>query len=525
MDYAQTRAAETALTEKRGKKRQNATVTRLQPHLALAEEQASAGNANSSSGGANDANSKNNLDTSSNTSVSASSPPPLQHHSTAPTSANELRTGRWTQEETALCDKLISCFEEGKLPLPDGIKLNDFLSSMLKSKQSRLTKKMKNAKLSMRQYRVTSGYIADDVEAREFSKLESDFFGSIRCDMERSEIRFHMQREWRELFSRYCTSIGQSLEATTWLRSVEEMDRRNSLQKDAARMARRKILMGYAISQDSMQEGVFIEPAGVASCSSSASMSSLRNQPELVGAGNCSATAEAEAGSACCPSPDEVNRVISTQSPCSRKRQCSDMSSCLPRKHVAAHELPTRSITTSFIDRVMNIVLRYALPFEYVDAWVPSLVVKDNMGARTPHASSMTSSPRLFFAGSSIAPVQVPGGGGTPISISPEDSFDLTSFSLYSENFSFDFGYGLPGRVYQSGQASWEQGIHNAPSTQFERAGGASQWGIQTAVGIPVASPNVGRIVVAFYSRFDRPRDDDLTLRLMDELNKVQNEH
>ena len=78
MDYAQTRAAETALTEKRGKKRQNATVTRLQPHLALAEEQASAGNANSSSGGANDANSKNNLDTSSNTSVSASSPPPAR---------------------------------------------------------------------------------------------------------------------------------------------------------------------------------------------------------------------------------------------------------------------------------------------------------------------------------------------------------------------------------------------------------------------------------------------------------------
>lgn len=32
----------------------------------------------------------------------------------------------------------------GRLPLPEGAKLNEFLSQMLKSKQSRLTKKMKN---------------------------------------------------------------------------------------------------------------------------------------------------------------------------------------------------------------------------------------------------------------------------------------------------------------------------------------------------------------------------------------------
>ena len=56
----------------------------------------------------------------------------------------ELRTGRWTNEETAYCDKLISKFMTGRLPLPEGAKLNEFLSQMLKSKQSRLTKKMKN---------------------------------------------------------------------------------------------------------------------------------------------------------------------------------------------------------------------------------------------------------------------------------------------------------------------------------------------------------------------------------------------
>jgi hypothetical protein len=55
----------------------------------------------------------------------------------------DLRTGRWTMEEMAFCDKLIFCFKEGLLPAAEGTKLNDFLASILRSKQSRLTKKMK----------------------------------------------------------------------------------------------------------------------------------------------------------------------------------------------------------------------------------------------------------------------------------------------------------------------------------------------------------------------------------------------
>lgn len=55
----------------------------------------------------------------------------------------ELRTGRWTLEEMSFCDKLIMCFKDGLLPVAQGTKLNDFLASVLRSKQSRLTKKMK----------------------------------------------------------------------------------------------------------------------------------------------------------------------------------------------------------------------------------------------------------------------------------------------------------------------------------------------------------------------------------------------
>jgi bHLH-MYC and R2R3-MYB transcription factors N-terminal len=96
------------------------------------------------------------------------------------------------------------------------------------------------------------------------------------------------------------------------------------------------------------------------------------------------------------------------------------------------------------------------------------------------------------------------------------------SFGEYSEKFSFEIGCGLPGRVYSSGVASWEQGIQNAPLQQFERSGGATQWGIQTVLGIPIPSPSAGRIVILFYSTEDRPRDLKLVNRITDLITKVR---
>ena len=54
---------------------------------------------------------------------------------------SERRTGRWTTEEMALCDKLIAKFESGELPVSNGVKLNEFLGNMLKSKQSHLLRR------------------------------------------------------------------------------------------------------------------------------------------------------------------------------------------------------------------------------------------------------------------------------------------------------------------------------------------------------------------------------------------------
>lgn len=443
IDEAKAAAAKLAPSGKRGKKRKNATIARLNPTSSLAH------------------------------SASNGSLPTLDEKGNG--EASELRTGRWTTEETAYCDQLIEKFERGMLPLGDGIKLNDFLSNMLKSKQSRLTKKMKNARLSARCYKRTSGFIDDDLEARTFSEAESAFFDSIPCSLEKSEIKFHMQKEWRELYSNYCVAIGQKLDADSWLTSVEEMDRRSSEAKDAARMARRKVMMGYALSQDAnnTDKGVFIEPHATINSS-----------------GNVGAVGASAQGAG-------------TITDAAGKRRGKGISFS----------------SSPFVGRIVDFLQRYNIPFEHVDAWVPSFV--PNQPGAPAAETTDDQKCRLCYAGSATTGVVLPPDGGSAVPLSPEEHFDLVSFGEYSQKFSFDLGCGLPGRVYSSGVASWEQGIQKAPSTLFERCGGASQWSIQTVLGIPVPSPNVGRVVVLLYSRHDRIRDQETVNRIAAALSKL----
>jgi hypothetical protein len=452
IDQAQREASSSVLTEKRGKKRKNATIARL-----------------------------------SSTTLAATAPISPAHVTTPveePESANGLRSGRWTEEETYYCDKLIELFERGQLPIPNGIKLNDFLSGMLKSKQSRLTKKMKNARLSARMYKREDKNILTADVAIEVSKSEVDFFESIKCTMERSEIRFHMQREWRELFTSYCTSIGQTVDAYEWMKSDEELDRRVSIQLDAARLARRKIMMGLALEKDtqSTTAGVFIdtdvsssnilsiqEPNRSASPSNSLSVKNVNNTTGLVS------------------NAKKLDKV--------------------------------RYYSSSFIKKVLQFLQRHGLPFEFCDIWVPSFTVgNNNVNSGTSSAQNC----RLFFAGFGVTEYLVPENNDGPAqSMSSEEFFDYLSFGEYSGKFSFDVGCGLPGRVYTSGVASWEQNIQNAPKEKFERKGGAEQWGIHTALGIPISSPSVERIVAVFYSKFHRVENLDLVDRLCTEISSV----
>lgn len=393
---------------------------------------------------------------------------------------SERRTGRWTTEEMAYCDKLIQKFESGELPLCDGIKLNEFLGNMLKSKQSRLTKKMKNAKLSSRTFQSTNVGLMDITEAREFSELEEAFFQSLSCAQERAEIKFHMQREWREQFSAHCVAAGVRLDADSWLNSVEEMDRRSSEARDAAKMARRKLMMGFALRTDAKNpdQGVFIE----------------RTEAD-------DRVAEGTNGL------DETN-VADHHSMLQALAKEAGRSADINGKSSLLHSAP-------FLSKVLAYMQRHNVPFEHVDLWVPSFIPTEE------HVSAPANC-RLCFAGSSTVDDCVGPDGKTKKALTPETHFNLFAFGDYSQKFSFDVGCGLPGRVYESGRPTWEQSVHNAPHNHFERCGGALQWGIKTVLGIPIASPNVGRIVLILYSCHDRPKDQELVGRLSDEFTKVR---
>ena len=130
---------------------------------------------------------------------------------------------------------------------------------------------------------------------------------------------------------------------------------------------------------------------------------------------------------------------------------------------------------------------------------------------------------RLRFAGSASTGTEVPPAdagaatlGGPPRVPLPADAaYHLSLFGGYSSKFSFARGCGLPGRVHAAGVPAWERHVARAPSHLFERRGGAMQFGITTALGLPVCSHNVGRIVLVLYSRHDREKDEGLALRMV----------
>ncbi|KAK1735930.1 hypothetical protein QTG54_013377 [Skeletonema marinoi] len=463
----------------------------------------------------------------------------------------ELRTGRWTAEETHYCDTLVSKFMAGRLPLPDGIKLNEFLSSMLKSKQSRLTKKMKNAKLSSKTFRRTTGYLTSELEAREYSEAEDAFFHSLQNQLERCEMRFHTRKEWRETFSTYCVSHGQMLNADAWLVSIDEMDRRVHRAKDRMRMERRKLMMGHALRHDlkNPNRGVVIDKVnndvncggsggdyggsmsggsvtgngdnGVAGASSASSYNGSNNNL-------MDSNANGQYSSYSMSGNDPM--LAADQQPQQLHQFEMDQQRARARSLSFALDGVGQSMASPFLNRIINFIHRHHIPFEYVDAWVPSFVPdgKDSsadggdgsQGGGESVASGQQQQQmkpdqdvdlhsnsgeqkqqqpqpkcRLCFAGSIGAKQVIVGGDGTnqyrrAVPLSSDDQFNLAAFGDYSESFSFDVGCGLPGRVYHMGVPTWEQSVHNAPLHHFERVGGSQQWGIRTVVGIPVPSPN-----------------------------------
>ena len=301
------------------------------------------------------------------------------------------------------------------------------------------------------------------------------------------------------MFSNHCLNIGQPLDVDAWLSSVEEMDRRKAMVRDASRMQRRQLMMGYALCQDSQfaEAGVFIE----------------RSEDEIAAAQNNEPIKPFSNSDVAFNSleTEEMLALLNDDNGQAAAAHSGDHAITSIEDNVASYEAVGKSCilhNSPFLNKTISYIKRHNVPFEHVDVWVPNF---QNDG---------TNKCILGFAGSATAEQEIPASGlGPAVKLDPETKFNLLAFGDYSQKFSFSVGCGLPGRVFHTRTPTWESAIHS--ESLFERSGGASQWGIKTVVAIPIPSPNVGRIVIVLYSRYERKRNDALVSKLQDEFTKL----
>eukprot|EP00578_Thalassiosira_sp_NH16_P013731 CAMPEP_0181117840 /NCGR_PEP_ID=MMETSP1071-20121207/22751_1 /TAXON_ID=35127 /ORGANISM="Thalassiosira sp., Strain NH16" /LENGTH=987 /DNA_ID=CAMNT_0023202283 /DNA_START=59 /DNA_END=3023 /DNA_ORIENTATION=- len=519
----------------------------------------------------------------------SSSSDPLSSHNRSSSSTSfydpaSPRTGKWSDEEIAFRDSLVPHFVDGSLPLPPGLKLIEFLSSMLKSKPSRLTKKMKHAKLSTRHFHLDAGCIRSSERAAEVSRLERAFVDCISDPVERSEIKFHMGREWRDHLAERLTYLRVPFDAEEWLRSVDAMDNRIALSKSRNRMVRRRFMMGKAMEEDAQTShpGIFIDRSKDndggqddvdLELLASALEANDHEDADLKALYSTMATDQAHAVPSTAKMTSSATE-ISTRSLDSGSHASSNDLAAEQQQHpppfrsvllpgLGSAEGPNFRFAAPFLAKVTAYIERNRVPFEHVDIWVPSssggFPTLDPTGATAPEPTVLGSGSgnavpaqggatggRLCFAGSASVGAQIltdeddanltspvgSGGHGNAspvppcfdhrtrpglrvVPLSSDEIYHLSLFGSYSEKFSFNPGCGLPGRVFESAVPAWEQFIANAPSHLFERRGGAIQFGIKTALGLPIKSPNVGRIVMVLYSKHNREKDDGLVARMI----------
>ncbi|KAL3908996.1 MAG: hypothetical protein SGILL_008267, partial [Bacillariaceae sp.] len=464
-------------------------------------------------------------------------------------STEQQRTGRWTSEEIAFVDYLVNAFDTGSMPLPHGIKLNEFLGDVLLCKSSRLTKKMKNAKLSARSFMLGNAQPVYNPKDRQIlSTLQEKFLSSISSESTRLELKFNLAKQWRTHFSNLCIQVGYSmLDGKDWVGSLEEMESRATRAEDAVRRVRRR-KMSQALQTDGSSDAnpsVFI--GGIKAHTAA---SQLESDPTNMTIAHLSSSDKPRTISA------EDNRALddsleflngsgnSVSSPFQRGRSRTlsldflesqrdrafsddfdavldtlmDNEEGVDAPSSAATEDPNANTSSDsphscgpFLDAIINYMETHKIPFQHADLWVPSYSPQEL--AQPASQAVDTDQLRLHHA-----------GHASRGDLDDALAYKLREFGVYSDNFSFEPGHGLPGRVYALGDISWENGIQDKDPKIFERAGGAKVYGLKTAVGIPLNTAMVGRIVVTMYSCEDVPENLPLARDIAAELAKYSPE-
>jgi hypothetical protein len=423
------------------------------------------------------------------------------------------RTGRWTDGEVEYVDHIVTLFDQGELPLPEDTKLGNFLGDILLCRTSRLTKKMKKAKLSARTFKLKSSNSGQFSTAKDYeflSMLQEEFVRSMPEEYTQVEIRFNLVRKWRTYFLELCLQAGYSrVVAGDWIASLDEFDKRASLVKEQVRALDRRRMSNESFQNESSKQST-MSPTYLRenllttstrlemSHESDASFNTFQSQSHKRAFEMPDPQVGLDLDYTEQPTPkrprsgseeldtlidfmeDSVDIIDEDSSTTTGQDSSEELvkvynSSTMPRSLSSAPK--------TFSDVVASLMESYDLPFDYADVWVPSL--------------AKTKTIRLLSAGHATRRDQL-------------NAAALEDFGEYSQKFSFDAGSGLPGRVYSTGQARWEFKVCDSDPCFFLRAAGAKAYGIKTAVGIPFTTAGLGKIVVVFYSRQELNEDSSI---------------
>ncbi|KAL7497599.1 hypothetical protein ACHAWT_005902 [Skeletonema menzelii] len=470
------------------------------------------------------------------------------------------RTGRWNAEESAYTNMLIKCFEMGILPLPHGMKMNDFLCNLLSCRTSRLTKKLKHAKLGSRTYR---GGLNMDKNVSNMSNViihgggiqraQSLFLKTITPEWVRMELQFNISRMWRTHLANFCIQIGYlHLETKEWFSSLVEADYISTSSKDSSIEEKRK-RMRLALCADAnvAVSNIKYGNEDVVSTNAKVENGSQSEQDDngVFVAGfpvkrlsemNLKAMAEEKSAD-----PQAANRqkeradsFFSFSSVQSKERQPSfslepfqdgdstsmkhsssfasiaelledsgnaEVNTAIDDAIDSLFEASKPEYKGKFLETISDFLTNTNAPFQHVDLWVPM----DVGGSASVTATSSTKVNGVIYGGRQETTIRLSHAGFiTPRSTKTPHTVAhrLNEFGLYSQNFSFSPGHGLPGRVYISCRPLWQSGLSSLGVEQFARVGGASIYGVNTALGLPIMTP-VGTMVAIFYSTENFPRN------------------
>lgn len=95
-----------------------------------------------------------------------------------------------------------------------------------------------------------------------------------------------------------------------------------------------------------------------------------------------------------------------------------------------------------------------------------------------------------------------------------QPSVALSEFAAANQSISLSWGYGIPGRVWSSGEALWIPDV--LTDNQFICPGTASEAGLHAAIGFPLSDGNQITGVMVFFSHSIRPPNEKLLNMMAD---------